>query len=74
LLALETFVESPTRFKGTAYKAANWRLVGRTAGRGRDGGHHEAILPQKDIYIYPLDKRYIEKLRGGGAAHKSDGV
>jgi hypothetical protein len=67
LLALETFVESPSRFKGTAYQAANWRLVGRTAGRGRDGGHHEAILPQKDIYMYPLAKRSLEKLRGGGA-------
>jgi hypothetical protein len=64
LFALETFVQSPSMFKGTAYKAANWRKVGRTTGRGRDGGHHEAILPCKDIYIYPLTKRYLEKLRG----------
>ena len=67
LLAIETFVESPLRFKGTAHKEANWLLVGRTSGRGRDGGHHEAILPQKDIYMYPLAKRRLEKLRGGDA-------
>ena len=49
---LETFVER--RFKGTCYKAANWIHVGSTTGRGRDGGHHNAILPIKEIYIYPL--------------------
>ena len=64
LLAIETFVESPTRFKGTIYRAANWLHVGRTSGRGRDGGHHGAILPQKDIYICPLDRLYDKRLRG----------
>ena len=49
---LETFVER--RFKGTCYKAANWIHVGSTTGRGRDGGHKNAILPIKDIYLYPL--------------------
>ena len=41
---LETFIENQ-RFRGTAYKAANWIRVGSTTGRGRDGGHHDAILP-----------------------------
>ena len=70
LAALETFVET-SRFHGTCYKAANWICVGKTSGRGRDGGHHNAILPVKDIYIYPLGKDYRERLRGevqGGAA------
>ncbi len=53
LCLLETFVECG-RFKGTCYKAANWAHVGRTTGRGRDGGHHKAILPQKEVYLYPL--------------------
>jgi hypothetical protein len=61
LLALETYVERP-RFRGVCYKSANWQFVGTTAGRGRDGGHHSAILPLKDVYIYPLDKSYREKL------------
>lgn len=73
LAALETFVETG-RFHGTCYKAANWICVGRTSGRGRDGGHHNAILPVKDIYIYPLCKDYRERLRGegqGGMGEKS---
>lgn len=53
---LETFVEK--RFRGTCYKAANWIHVGSTTGRGREGGHHNAILPIKDIYLYPLVDNY----------------
>ena len=64
LLAVETFVDT-SRFHGYCYQAANWIHVGRTSGRGRDGGHHHAILPEKDIYLYPLDKHYREKLKGG---------
>ena len=32
---LETFVD-PERFRGTCYRAANWVLLGRTTGRGKD--------------------------------------
>jgi hypothetical protein len=63
LVCLETFVEVG-RFHGTCYKAANWICVGRTLGRGRDGGHHYAVMPEKEIYLYPLDKGYRKKLRG----------
>ena len=66
LLAVETFVDI-SRFHGGCYKAANWLCVGRTTGRGRDGGHHNAILSEKDIYLFPLCKNYREKLRGGNA-------
>lgn len=54
---LETFVEID-RFRGTCYRAANWVYAGCTTGRGRDGGHHNAILPLKDIYLYPLVSEY----------------
>jgi hypothetical protein len=60
---LETFVEVG-RFKGTCYKAANWLNVGRTTGRGRNGGHKNAIVPEKDIYLYPLAKDWRALLRG----------
>ena len=53
---LETFVER--RFKGTCYRAANWIHVGSTTGRGRDGGHNNAILPIKEIFLYPLSPDY----------------
>lgn len=58
---LETFVEV-SRFRGVCYRAANWIRVGSTTGRGRDGGHHNVILPVKDIYLYPLDADYRSKL------------
>jgi hypothetical protein len=61
VLLLETFVEI-SRFRGVCYRAANWIRIGRTTGRGRDGGHHNAILPVKDIYLYPLDPDYKSKL------------
>jgi len=58
---LETYVETG-RFKGTCYRAANWIKVGITTGRGRDGGHHSAILPIKDVYVYPLAANFREML------------
>jgi len=61
VLLLETFVDV-SRFCGICYRAANWIHVGSTTGRGRDGGHHNAILPVKDIYLYPLDVNYQSKL------------
>ena len=61
---LETFVEAD-RFKGTCYKAANWLNVGRTTGRGRNGGHHNIVVPYKDIYLYPLQKDWRTVLRRG---------
>lgn len=50
---LETFVES-SRHRGTCYKAANWIHVGQTTGRGKKCPVHEAIVPIKDIWLYPL--------------------
>jgi len=66
---LETFVEVG-RFKGTCYKAANWLNVGRTTGRGRNGGHHNAIVPEKDIYLYPLSKDWRALLCGDKTGDK----
>ena len=50
---LETFVEFE-RHKGTCYKAANWTLVGRTAGRGKKSKSNKPLIPIKDIWLYPL--------------------
>jgi hypothetical protein len=58
---IETYVETG-RFKGACYQAANWTKVGTTTGRGRDGGHRNAILPVKDIYLYPLTANFREIL------------
>lgn len=61
LYMLETFVEC-SRFQGTCYKAANWRFMGKTSGMGRNCRTRIGELPIKDIYLYPLDKRFMEML------------
>jgi len=57
---LETFVEEG-RFAGTCYRAANWAMVGRTSGRGRNDPRswrqlreEKPRLPIKSIWLYPL--------------------
>ena len=51
--ALETFVDR-SRFKGTCYRAANWRRLGQTRGRTRNDRAHRIQAPVKDVYLYPL--------------------
>jgi hypothetical protein len=62
IYCIETFVECE-RFKGTCYKAANWINVGKTTGRGRNDTQMLYQVPVKDIYLYPLDKKYQKILR-----------
>lgn len=57
----ETFVETP-RFTGASYRAANWTRIGQTKGRGKLDRHHEHALPVKDIYLYPLHRRWRQIL------------
>jgi hypothetical protein len=58
---LETFVD-PQRFRGTCYRAANWVVLGRTTGRGKDDHTKKPNRPLKDILGYPLTKRFREVL------------
>ena len=61
---LLTYVELG-RFRGTCYKAANWKRVGITAGMGRNSKTGTVgEIPLKDIYVYPLHRRFREKLCG----------
>lgn len=54
LLLLETFVD-PARFRGTAYRAANWTCVGRTRGFRRvRGGYGPAHGAPKLVFVRPL--------------------
>jgi hypothetical protein len=50
---LESFVDQE-RFSGSSYRAANWRCVGQTQGRGKLEKHHRQIVPIKWIFVYPL--------------------
>ena len=54
---LETYVECE-RFRGTAYRAANWRKVGATKGRSRNDRERNLQVPVKDIYCYPLHRQF----------------
>jgi len=58
---LETFVD-PQRFRGTCYRAANWLVLGRTTGRGKDDLTHRPNRPIKEVLGYPLSKRFRERL------------
>ncbi len=58
---LETYVDD-TRFKGTCYRAANWRCVGKTSGRGRQDHKHVAEVSVKSVWVYPLERKWRETL------------
>jgi hypothetical protein len=61
ILLVETFVERD-RFKGTAYRAANWIRVGSTTGRTRQDRNNSLCMPVKDIYLYPLLANFRKSL------------
>jgi Druantia protein DruA len=58
---MESFVET-NRFTGTCYKAANWIFVGKTKGRGKLGPSGKQSVPIKDIWLYPLHRRFRSSL------------
>lgn len=57
----ETFVEAG-RFTGASYRAANWTHAGHTQGRGKLDRRHQHAQPVKDIYLYPLHRRWRQIL------------
>jgi len=59
--ALETFVDR-SRFKGTCYRAANWRRLGETRGRTRNDRQRSIQAPVKDVYLYPLTADFRQEL------------
>ncbi len=62
-LLVETFVDS-SRFAGTSYRAANWIHVGSTSGRGRQDQKRDRVGTPKEIYLYPLQRKWREMLGG----------
>lgn len=61
---LETFVD-PERFRGTCYRAANWVVLGRTTGRGKDDRTHRPNRSIKEVLAFPLSRRFRELLQQG---------
>ena len=58
---LETFVD-PERFRGTCYRAANWALLGRTTGRGKQSNSYVPNRSIKEVLGYPLTPKFRELL------------
>ena len=62
---LETFVD-PERFRGTCYRAANWVVLGKTTGRGKQCNSYVPNRSIKEVLGYPLTKQFRELLMGAG--------
>jgi hypothetical protein len=58
----ETFID-PTRFRGTCYRAANWKFLGLTTGRGKNDHTYKPNRPIKEVLGLPLTARFRELLR-----------
>lgn len=60
-LLLETLVDG-TRYHGGCYRAANWTEAGFTQGRGRMDRSGKAQGVRKRIFLFPLHRRWRERL------------
>jgi hypothetical protein len=58
---LETFVD-PERFRGTCYRAANWVLLGKTTGRGKQSNSYVPNRSIKEVLGYPLNPNFRDLL------------
>lgn len=59
---LESFVDIE-RFRGTCYRAANWRCIGRSEGRGTKSRSGD-VTSIKELWAYPLQRDFRTKLLG----------
>src|SRR5437660_9869022 len=58
---LETFVH-PDRFRGKWYRAANWVLLGKRTGRGKQSNSYVPNRSIKEVLGYPVTKHFRELL------------
>lgn len=65
---LETFIDSE-RYRGTCYRAANWVLMGKTTGRGKNDQTKRPNRSIKEVWGYPLRRRFRELLSAGREGH-----
>jgi len=61
VLLAETFVDGE-RYRGTCYRATNWKYLGRTRGMGRHGAGYVHHGRPKDVWSYTFERRALEKL------------
>ncbi len=75
---VESFVDV-RQVAGTCFRAANWRRVGQTQGRGRQDRDRRRAETVKDIYVYPLERDFRVHLGlpadgGRGALGPAEGL
>jgi len=58
---LESFVDIE-RFRGTCYRAANWKCVGRSVGRGTKSKTGPGVTSIKELWVYPLGRDFRHQL------------
>ncbi len=58
---IETYVD-PVRFKGTCYKAANWRYIGTTGGFGKRTPGYVYHGCMKEVYTYVLESDFRDRI------------
>lgn len=61
LLFLETFVDR-SKYRGTCYLAANWKVLGVRRGRGKNRRSKRPNRSFEQVLGYPLTRRFREKL------------
>jgi hypothetical protein len=61
VLLAETFVDLG-RFRGSCYRAANWRHLGQTRGYGRRGDGYAAHGAPKGVFVYALTQTARQEL------------
>ena len=61
IVLAETFVDTE-RFAGTCYRAANWRCLGSSQGRGRNDRTHQIDQSVKSVWVYPLRRDFGRRL------------
>ena len=66
---VETFVET-ARHDGASLRATNWRVLGKTQGRGRQDRAHRAAETSKAIYGYELCRDWRRRLGVGPAPRR----
>lgn len=62
---LESFVD-PQYFDGTCYRAANFRYLGQTSGKGLVREDKRYTTSPKKIFVYPLADNFRQVLCAGG--------
>ncbi|MGC4118218.1 MAG: DUF4338 domain-containing protein [Myxococcales bacterium] len=70
VLLAETFVDH-ARFRGTCYRASNWRYLGTTAGRTRRGNAYLHEGSPKGLYVYELHRQARRRMC---EEHRHEGV